>query len=123
MGEALVGRGTRLSLAELPAAWRNWAARERPDLDLDLTWAVFVDYWRAQPGRQGVRLDWLRTWRNWVRRERRQRGGDERGRRPTGTTGERRAAVAETIRDNLARHDWTTTSPWDETGPTPPCGD
>lgn len=28
----------------------------------------FRDYWTAQPGQKGVKVDWLATWRNWVRR-------------------------------------------------------
>lgn len=28
----------------------------------------FRDYWIAQPGQKGVKLDWNGTWRNWVRR-------------------------------------------------------
>lgn len=35
------------------------AARERPR---------FADYWRAQPGAKGRKLDWQATWRNWCRR-------------------------------------------------------
>ncbi|WP_207207357.1 hypothetical protein [Xylanimonas protaetiae] len=31
--------------------------------------AAFIDYWRAQPGQKGVKLDWVATWRNWLRRE------------------------------------------------------
>lgn len=27
----------------------------------------FRDYWTAQPGQKGVKLDWNATWRNWVR--------------------------------------------------------
>jgi len=27
----------------------------------------FKDYWIAQPGQKGVKLDWEATWRNWVR--------------------------------------------------------
>lgn len=27
----------------------------------------FLDYWRAQPGQRGVKLDWSATWRNWMR--------------------------------------------------------
>lgn len=30
--------------------------------------AKFRDYWRAQPGQRGVKLDWDATWRNWLRR-------------------------------------------------------
>ena len=28
----------------------------------------FCDYWYAQPGQKGVKLDWDATWRNWMRR-------------------------------------------------------
>ena len=28
----------------------------------------FMDYWRAQPGQRGVKLDWVATWRNWMRK-------------------------------------------------------
>lgn len=63
-------RGTRLT-----AAWQPSQA----DLDfaLDTGWqrehveieiAKFRDYWVAQPGQKGVKLDWPATWRNWVRR-------------------------------------------------------
>lgn len=31
--------------------------------------ATFRDYWHAQPGQRGVKLDWAATWRNWIRRE------------------------------------------------------
>lgn len=30
----------------------------------------FMDYWTAQPGAKGVKLDWLATWRNWCRNDR-----------------------------------------------------
>lgn len=30
--------------------------------------AKFRDYWVAQPGQKGVKLDWPATWRNWCRR-------------------------------------------------------
>lgn len=29
--------------------------------------AKFRDYWSAQPGQKGVKLDWQATWRNWCR--------------------------------------------------------
>jgi hypothetical protein len=28
----------------------------------------FLDYWRAVPGREGRKLDWMATWRNGIRR-------------------------------------------------------
>lgn len=66
-------RGARLSLTVLPDDWRDWARKDRPDLDLDRVWAIFRDYWIAKPGAAGVKTDWRATWRNWVRRE--QAGG------------------------------------------------
>ena len=64
-----VSRGSRLPVDWFPCgeAWR-WAlaqcgARSSPILD------SFRDYWTAQPGQKGVKLDWDATWRNWVRRE------------------------------------------------------
>ena len=43
---------------------------ERPDLNPLAVEAEFLDYWSAQPGQRGVKLDWDATWRNWVRRQR-----------------------------------------------------
>src|SRR6185369_4165373 len=34
----------------------------------------FRDYWKAQPGQRGVKLDWDATWRNWVRNSKGQAG-------------------------------------------------
>ena len=31
--------------------------------------ATFRDYWVAQPGQRGVKLDWQATWRNWIRKD------------------------------------------------------
>lgn len=42
----------------------------RKDLDPESVAAEFRDYWIAQPGQKGVKLDWESTWRNWVRRQR-----------------------------------------------------
>ncbi len=66
------GRGSRL-----PAAWEpdaeqvKFCRQERPDLLPAATAARFRDYWIAQPGAKGVKLDWSATWRNWVRNEKR----------------------------------------------------
>jgi hypothetical protein len=43
---------------------------ERKDLDPEAVAAEFRDYWIAQPGQKGIKLDWESTWRNWVRRQR-----------------------------------------------------
>jgi uncharacterized protein YdaU (DUF1376 family) len=47
-----------------------------PDFDFAVSMGIqntleeahkFRDYWRAQPGQKGVKLDWPATWRNWCR--------------------------------------------------------
>ena len=43
---------------------------ERPDLDFDLEHRKFADYWIAQPGAKGRKVDWNATWRNWIRNAR-----------------------------------------------------
>jgi hypothetical protein len=64
-------RGSRL-----PDDWvlsdelRAWTTRERPDIDAERTADEFRDYWTAKPGKDGLKLDWTKTWRNWVRNER-----------------------------------------------------
>lgn len=61
-------RATRLPAHwTLPADWRQWAKDERPDVDPGREADRFADYWRAKPGKDGTKLDWLATWRNWVR--------------------------------------------------------
>lgn len=63
-------RGTRL-----PADWVpnedqiTFCKTERPDLNPKATSDRFKDFWIAQPGSKGVKLDWDATWRNWVRNE------------------------------------------------------
>jgi len=62
----------------LPADWMpssddiDFCAKERSDLaPIDVA-DRFRDYWIAQPGAKGRKLDWSATWRNWVRNEKRQ---------------------------------------------------
>lgn len=60
--------GTRLSEDwTLPFEWREWAALERPDVDVDLEGEKFRDYWIAKAGKAAVKRDWFATWRNWIR--------------------------------------------------------
>ena len=51
----------------LPNEWEYWANKERPDLNAKQVADQFKDYWIAQPGQKGTKLDWEATWRNWVR--------------------------------------------------------
>jgi uncharacterized protein YdaU (DUF1376 family) len=61
-------RGSRLAQDWfLPKPWGEWAQTERPDLNIRQTAEQFRDYWIAQAGQKGVKLDWAATWRNWVR--------------------------------------------------------
>jgi len=48
---------------------REWAVKERPDLDIEVTISKFRDHWTAKPGIAGRKLDWDATFRNWVRNE------------------------------------------------------
>jgi hypothetical protein len=62
-------RGSRL-----PSDWKpsdedlQFCKTERPELNPRTTADGFRDYWLAQPGAKGLKLDWSATWRNWVRR-------------------------------------------------------
>jgi hypothetical protein len=47
---------------------RAWAKENVPHLAGAGETEKFIDYWRAQPGQRGVKLDWPATWRNWMRR-------------------------------------------------------
>ena len=61
-------RGSRLAHDwVLTKSLGEWAQKERPDLDVRQVAEQFKDYWIAQAGQKGVKLDWSATWRNWVR--------------------------------------------------------
>lgn len=65
------GRGTRLQATfAMPDDWFTFAQTDRRwhRFEVDAEFRQFVDYWTAQPGARGVKLNWLGTWRNWVRR-------------------------------------------------------
>lgn len=68
-------RGTRLPENWIPGPEGVAFCHEtRPELDVQITFERFADYWRSQPGQKGVKLDWMATWRNWVRNESTNRG-------------------------------------------------
>jgi len=61
-------RGSRLAQDwVLTNSMDQWAKQERPDLDVRQVADQFKDYWVAQAGQKGVKLDWDATWRNWIR--------------------------------------------------------
>lgn len=67
-------KGSRLSSDwHLPDNWKAWVQQERPDVpdtDIQRIADSFADYWKAKPGKDGIKLDWFAVWRNWIRRER-----------------------------------------------------
>lgn len=61
-------RGSRLSQDFcLPKEWCDFLVEQRPELNAQQIFDKFKDYWIAQAGQKGVKLDWFATWRNWVR--------------------------------------------------------
>jgi len=63
-------RGTRLPADWVPTEDQiAFCKAERPDLNPTAVADRFRDFWIAQPGSKGVKLDWDATWRNWVRNE------------------------------------------------------
>lgn len=62
-------KASRLTLEQLPDAWKQFCEKERPELNPQIVFDTFKDYWVGVSGAKGVKNDWLATWRNWVRRE------------------------------------------------------
>jgi len=61
-------RGSRLPQDFFfPKEWCDFLVEQRPELNAQQTFDKFKDYWIAQAGQKGVKLDWFATWRNWVR--------------------------------------------------------
>jgi uncharacterized protein YdaU (DUF1376 family) len=61
-------RGSRLPQDFFfPKDWCDFIVEQRPELNAQKTFDQFKDYWIAQAGQKGVKLDWFATWRNWVR--------------------------------------------------------
>jgi hypothetical protein len=61
-------RGSRLPQDFFfPKDWCDFVIEQRPELNAQKTFDQFKDYWIAQAGQKGVKLDWFATWRNWVR--------------------------------------------------------
>ncbi|SAL10355.1 hypothetical protein AWB73_00098 [Caballeronia turbans] len=62
--------------SRLPADWQPsdddvlFCREQRPDLHPAHVASQFRDYWIAQPGAKGRKVDWPATWRNWVRNQR-----------------------------------------------------
>lgn len=61
--------GTRLpdDFAVTPAMVA-WFRENCPNVDGKWETEKFCDHWRAKPGKDGRKLDWVMTWKNWMRR-------------------------------------------------------
>jgi hypothetical protein len=63
-----VSRGTRL-----PDDWHpseslwSWGLENLAAPDLKFETAAMIDYFHAQSGQRGVKLDWGKTWKTWIR--------------------------------------------------------
>ena len=69
--EAKQSRGTRLPKDWTPSEEQIAFCKEhRKELHPMVVADSFRDYWVAQAGAKGVKLDWDATWRNWVRNQR-----------------------------------------------------
>jgi len=69
-------RGSRISEHWLPSPESVAKIKtECPTVDPQAEHSAFIDYWIAQPGSKGVKLDWDATWRNWMRRKQSDRKG------------------------------------------------
>ncbi len=62
-------RASRFSTETLPLEWKTYCNEKRPDLMPESVFEDFRDYWIAQAGQRGVKLDWFATWRTWVRKQ------------------------------------------------------
>jgi uncharacterized protein YdaU (DUF1376 family) len=89
-----IERGTRWSPDRaVPDEWlmeaaADLTARGLAVIDLNLSAATFRDYWVAQPGAKGLKLDWHATFRNWAREDAKRQKGKFNGRStPTGQSG------------------------------------
>jgi hypothetical protein len=93
-------RGSRLPADWLPScALRDWL----DEMGFDSFWVkefeVFKDYWKAVPGKAGVKLDWDATFRNWMRKAAK---GFSNGKNPTGSSAGRSAI--DRVTENIRRH-------------------
>ena len=69
IGVAKATKGTRFSLDAIPEEWVLFCRKERSDLNPNLVFEGFKDYWVSVAGAKGVKANWDATWRNWIRNQ------------------------------------------------------
>lgn len=68
-GKPRSDRATRIPDGWTPAAEEQLQTEaQAADVDLHRELERFRDYWQAQGGQRGRRVDWQATWRNWLRK-------------------------------------------------------
>jgi hypothetical protein len=92
----------------------DWAREKAPNVGR-ADHEAFCDYWRAQPGQRGVKVDWPATWRNWMRREQERRSNGARGSAnaagPRGSTTDQRVAAGLALAAELEAQNRAQTEP------------
>lgn len=84
----------------------DWFRRNCQHVDGKRELEQFCDYWRAQPGKDGRKADWVATWRRWMRtaedrtKPRGGYGNSNGGYRPSTT--DQRVAQAQAVKAQLA---------------------
>lgn len=74
-GKPIVTRASRGK--RLPEDWNpsdslwSWGKEKLSETNLRFETAAFKDYWAAQSGQRGVKLDWDKTWKTWIREAKR----------------------------------------------------
>ena len=88
--------GTRIPTGYKVSEEMRAFARENHLPDPDLHVAEFIDYWAAQPGQKGVKVDWDATFRNWLRRAPNFRQGNGNGKLSFAERAEKEREIART---------------------------
>jgi hypothetical protein len=76
----------------------EWFRKECPHVNGKFELAQFCDFWRAKPGKDGRKLDWVATWRRWMRTAEDRTGPRQRA-RPSTT--DQRVADAQALKAKL----------------------
>ena len=97
-------QGTRLpDDFEVAPEMVEWFREHCPHVDGKRETEQFRDYWRAKPGKDGRKLDWVATWRQWMRTAEGRSGPRTRASpsAPVSTT-DKRMAEAQALKARLA---------------------
>lgn len=93
---------SRFALDAIPPEWVEYCKSKRPDLDPFETFDAFRDWWIAQPGGKGLKLDWTATWRTWIRNQNQKRGNGHGGN--TNHRPDKHQQIVDATRQALAAH-------------------